>query len=116
MQQLRRLRYCPATVEAKAKAIQAKVHAGAMYGIEAVEVPPAKVAKLTAAVIDAFRSRNNNHNADRFFATLTDARNELDPVAQLLIGRALHVRRTSCKRKGATERFKATLMKYCHQT
>ena len=56
MQQLRRLRYCPATVEAKVKAIQAKIYAAAMYGIEAAEVPPAKVATLTAAVIDAFRS------------------------------------------------------------
>ena len=66
MQQLRRLRYCPATVEAKVKAIQAKIYVAAMYGIEAAEVPPAKVATLIVADIDAFRSRNNNHNTDRF--------------------------------------------------
>ena len=64
--QLKKLRYAPATNEAKVKAIHAKVYASAMYGIEAAAVTPAKIAKLAATVIDVFRSRNNNHNADRF--------------------------------------------------
>ena len=57
IQQLRRLRYCPATVEAKAKAILAKA-------VEAAEVSVARIAALTAAVIDVFRYRNDTHNVD----------------------------------------------------
>ena len=64
------LSLCPATVEAKAGIILAKVYAAVLYGVEAAQVKPAKVAKLTAVVIDAFRSNNDNHNTDRFFATL----------------------------------------------
>ena len=41
-QQLRRLRHCPARSEAKAKAILAKVYAGAMYGVEAASATPPK--------------------------------------------------------------------------
>ena len=63
--QLKRLRYCPASVDTKARAIAAKVYAGAFYGVEAAQVTPAKLAKMSAAVIDVFRSRNNSHNADR---------------------------------------------------
>ena len=94
MLRLRKLRYCPATVKAKAKVILAKTVAAAMYGIEAAQVQPAKIAKLTAAVIDAFRSRNDNHNTDRFFATIAEERNELDPVVQILARRAMQIRRT----------------------
>ena len=64
MQQLRKLKYRPATVEAKAKAILVKVYAVAFYGVEAAEIPAARVAQLTVAVIDVFRSRNDNHNVD----------------------------------------------------
>ena len=67
MQQLRGLRFCPAIVEAKAKAILAKVYAPAFYGIEAAEVPVAKIASLIAAIIDVLRSRNDNHTVDSFF-------------------------------------------------
>ena len=42
-----------------------------MYGVEAAAASPAKVASLTAAVIDVFKSRNNVHNANQFFATIT---------------------------------------------
>ena len=62
-QQLRKLRFCPAKAEAKAKVILSKVYAGAMYGVEAAGASPMKVANLTAAVIDVFKNRNNNHNA-----------------------------------------------------
>ena len=51
-QQLRKLRFCPAKAEAKAKVILSKIYAGAMYGVEAARASPTKVANLTAAVID----------------------------------------------------------------
>ena len=41
MVQLKKLRTCPATVEAKAGIILAKTYAAALYGIEAARVPPA---------------------------------------------------------------------------
>ena len=44
MQQLRKLKYCPTIVEAKAKAIFVKVSAEAFYGTDAAEVPAAEVA------------------------------------------------------------------------
>lgn len=52
----------PATVEAKAKAILAKLCAAAFYGIDAAEVPVARIATLIAAFTDEFRFRNDNHN------------------------------------------------------
>ena len=55
-QQLKKLRFCPATTEAKAKAILSKIYAGAFYGVEAAGATLAKVASLTAAVIDVFIS------------------------------------------------------------
>jgi hypothetical protein len=45
-QQLRRLRHCPASTEAKAKVILAKVYAGAMYGVEAASASPKKSGAL----------------------------------------------------------------------
>ena len=62
------------------KAILGKIYAGALHGSEAAQITPAKFAKLSAAVIDAFRSRNDNHNVDRFFASVAEAKNEIDPV------------------------------------
>ena len=67
LQQLKRLKHCPATVGAKANAIAAKIYAAAFYGIEAADIPIAKVKHITAAVIDVFRFRNDIHNADWFF-------------------------------------------------
>ena len=61
MQQLRRLKFRLATAEAKAKAIFVKVLAVVLYGIEAAGITIAKVAQLTAAVIEVFRSRNDTH-------------------------------------------------------
>ena len=111
-QQLRRLRYCPADVESKVKVILAKIYAGALYGVEAAQASPQKVAKLSAAVIDAFRSRNNNHNADRFFATISESKNDIDPMTQIFCRRVMQTRRTSCKKEGAADRFKTTLHRY----
>ena len=50
--QLKRLKYVPATFEAKAKAIVSKNYAGALYGVEAAEITPGRIAKMTVAVID----------------------------------------------------------------
>jgi len=110
--QLRKLRYCPAGTQAKIRVINGKVYAGALYGVEAARIVPAKLARLSAAIIDAFRVKNDNHNADRFFTTITKAKDELDPVVQVLSTRVMQVRRTSCKQEGATENFKATLLKH----
>ena len=84
-------------MEAKVAAINAKTYAAALYGIEAAGVQPAKVAKLTAAVIDVFKNRNNNHNLDRFFATLSSEEKELDPMVQIYGRRAMQIRRSTCK-------------------
>ena len=37
-----------------------------MYGVEAAQASPLKMANLAAAVIHAFKSKNNNHNANNF--------------------------------------------------
>ena len=110
--QLQRLRYCPASVETKARIIATKVYAAALYGVEASQMTPAKIARLSAAVIDTFRSRNNSHNADRFYTTLTTTKNDLDPAAQILVRRVLQIRRASMKRDKAEARFKRSLKKY----
>ena len=110
--QLKRLKYCQAGVQAKVKAILGKIYAGGLYGVEAAQLAPARVARLSAAVIDAFRSRNNDHNADRFYATVAQGKDEIDPVAQILCRRVMQLRRTACKREGADIKFKDTLLKY----
>ena len=89
LQQLRRLKYCPATVEAKAKAIATKTFAAAFYGIE--------VAQLTAAIIYVFRSKNDPHKVDWFFASFFEDKKDLDPIVQIFTRRALQIRRTVCK-------------------
>ena len=114
--QLKRLRSCLATVQAKIGVILAKIYASAFYGIEAARVSPQKVAKLSAGVIDAFRSRNNNHNADRFFTTIGgDEKKDMDPIVQILGRRVLQFRRTCCKNPKAEARIKRTLLKYAHK-
>ena len=77
IRQMQKLRCVPATIEAKTKNIHATVYGSAMYGIEAAQTTPSQIAKMAAAVIGVFRSRNNDHNVDRFFSTQTSARNEL---------------------------------------
>ena len=110
--QLKRLRFCPAGVEAKVSAILAKIYAGALYGIEAAQVTPAKFAKLSASVIDAFRSKNDNHNADKFYATISEATKDLDPVTQTFCRRAMQIRRTCHKQSGAKCMIQGILGKY----
>ena len=67
IQQLRQLKFCLATAEAKIKAIVLKVYVVVFYGIEAVEITIDTVAQLTAAMIGVFRSRSDTHNVDWFF-------------------------------------------------
>jgi len=82
-QQLKKLRFCPAKAEAKVRVIHSKIYAGALYGVEAPGATPAKVASLTAAVVDVFKSRNNNHNANQFFSTIVASKSDFDPAAQI---------------------------------
>ena len=110
--QLKKLRFVPATPEAKVKAIHAKIYASAMYCIEAAAVTPAKIAALAANIIDVFRSKNDNHNADRFFTTLTADKDDVDPVVEIMARRVLQIRRTACKRKGMEAKLKEILNKY----
>ena len=110
--QLKRLRFCPAGTKAKIRAILTRVFAGAFYGVEAARITPAKLAKFGADIIDTFKQRNNNHNVDRFYATTTKAKDDLDPVTQVMSRRVLQMRRTSCKKEGAKLRFQRTLQKY----
>ena len=113
--QLKRLKHCPAGNDAKIRAILGKVYEGALYGIEAAMLAPAKVAKLSTAVIDAFRSRNDDHNVDRFYATLTKATHDLDPMVQILCRRVLQIRRTCTKQNGATEEVKRLIKRYANK-
>ena len=112
MRQLQRLRHVPATLEGKVKTIHAKVYGVALYGIEAAHAQPTKDAKLAAAVIDVFRSKNNCHNAVRLVTTITEEKNDIDPMAQIFARRVLQVRRTCAKKRGAEERFKRVINKY----
>lgn len=61
IQQLRKLKFCPATVEANAKAVLVKVYAVAFYGIDAAEIRTSRIAQFTAAVVDVFRSKTDAH-------------------------------------------------------
>ena len=71
-----------------------------------------KNANLTAAVIDVLKSKNNNHNANQFFSTITESKNDLDPMAQIVARWVMQIRRTACKKKDAEERFQNTLKDY----
>ena len=110
--QLKKLRYAQVGHEMKIRVIESKVFAAAMYGIEAAEVSVNKVAKLTTQVIDAFRSRNNDHNVDKFFTTISNSEQELDPNIQIFTRRALQMRRTCGKKKGVAENLKKQIWKY----
>ena len=94
-----KLRYTAAACEDKIKAILNKVYAGMMYGIEGSDITEAMTAKIAAAVIDVFRSRNDVHDADWFFTAISNGTSrELDPTVQILVRRCLELRRAICKR------------------
>ena len=104
--------YCPATPEAKSHATIGKVYVGALYGVDAASVGTATLNKLAAAVIDVFRSRNNYHNVDWFFATFLKDQKDLDPYGQVFTRRALQIRRTICKTLGSLQRFQKIFKEY----
>ena len=62
-----------------------------------------------------FKSKNNNHNVDRFFATLCSEDKDLDPVVQIYGRRAMQIRRSICKSKEAERRHKDNLLKYAER-
>ena len=76
---------------------------------------PLKIGSLAAAVIDVFKSRDNNHNANQFFATITRSKNDLDPAAQIYARRVMQVRRTACMKPAAEERFQKLLRTYAEK-
>jgi len=110
--QLKKLRYIPATTRAKLAAIRTKVFAAAMYGVEAAEIAPAKMASMSAAVIDVFKSKNDNHNADRFYTTIALDKDETDPMIEVFARRLMQIRRTTCKNIGMETRYKDMLRRY----
>ena len=99
----------------KIKTIHTNVYAAALYGIEAAQVAPDKIGKLTAVVVDAFQSRNNSHNVDKFFTTITNDDNELDPMVQILTRRVLQLRRACSKQKGTAQEYKAMIRRYAEK-
>ena len=112
IQQLKRLKFCPATAEAKAHAIAAKIYSGALYGVEAAALGTAALVSLSTAVIDVFRSRNNIYRVDWFYATFFKDKKDLDPFGQVFTRRALQFRRAACKSSGTKARAQCILADY----
>ena len=112
MQQLRRLTYTPATVEAKAKAILTKTYAVAFYGIGAAEIATDKVNHLAAVVMDVSRSRDDMHNSDWFFSSFLGDQKDLDPELQIFTRRALQICRTTCKKDDSQKQLENILQLY----
>jgi len=110
--QLRKLKYVPAVSMAKVRAITAKIYAAAFYGIEASGIPDRDIAQMSAAVIDVFRSKNDMHNADWFYASDFDDDKDIDPNSHLLCRRALQLRRCYCKQERSLEKYQAILRRY----
>ena len=96
---IKRLRFTAAEETDKIKAICANNFPGAMYGVEGTDVIEGMVAKMSAAILDNFRSKNDFHDADWFFTMLTNGtKREVDPMVQILSRRCLEFRRAACKR------------------
>ena len=92
LQQLKRLRTCPATPITKARAIITKIYAGALYGIEASSITTGELNTFVAAVINVFRPRNDSHHADWFFTSNATNNQDLDPYSQVFVRRVMHMR------------------------
>ena len=105
LQQLRKLKYCPATAEMKARTIVAKIYVGALYGVEAAEATHRRITQLTSAVIDVFRPRNNHHSVDWFFSNYLSSEVGLDPIVPIFSRRILQLRRTACKKPELLPKF-----------
>ena len=98
LDQLKRLRYLPASHADKVKIILAKVFPGCLYGIEGGDLSDKQLATLAAAVVDAFHSNNNYHDTELTIQTLTNfGGKDLDPVSQILKRRVLELRRAIAK-------------------
>ena len=111
--QLTRLRYAAAENKDKIKAILTKVYAGILYGVEGSDITEVMTARISAAVIDVFRRKNDNHDADWFYTTFSDASSsELDPTVQILTRRCLELRRAICKRPKTAAKAKHIFEKY----
>ena len=88
-----------------------------MYGIEVAAASPKTIGNLTAAVIDVFNNKkNNSHNANQFFSTISKSKSDLDPAAQIFARRVMQVRRTTCKKAEAGARFQKLLRLYAENT
>ena len=108
-----KLRYVVAASDDKVKAILTKVFAGIMYGIEGSDITEAMAARISAAVIDVFRHKNDFHDADWFYTMISNgATSELGPIIQILLRRCLEFRRAICKRPRSLARAQIILEKY----
>ena len=115
MVQLRKLKYVQASAESKAKAIRVKVYACLFYGIEANDLTEKQLASISAAVIDVFQGRNDNHDTDWFYATCSEGK-DLDPVNQVLVRRCLEFRRAVCKRPYLKKQYQCILQMYVKES
>lgn len=113
--QLRRLRTCPATPIAKARAIISKVYAGAFYGIEASSISTGELNSIVASVINVLRTKNDSHHADWFFSTNATNDQDLDPYTQMFVRRVMQMRRTIAKSNGSIQLIKYNLRKHVQQ-
>ena len=112
LQQLRKLKFTPATAGMKARAITIKNLAGALYGTEAGEATCYRIKQLTADIIDVFRSRNDHHVTGWFFSNFLTDKVDLDPIVQIFTRRVLQLRRTTCKKPHRIPRFARVLETY----
>ena len=111
--QLTKLRYASADSEDKVKAILTKVYAGIWYGIEGSDITETMMARISAAVIDVFRSKNDMHDADWFYTMTSNGTiSELDPPIQVLVRRCLELRRAVCKRPKTKAKAQLIFDKY----
>ena len=55
------------------------------------------------------------HHIDRFFATLTADKQELDQNVEIFVRRVMQLRRTICKQVGMATRYKELLRKYAEE-
>ena len=85
-------------------------------GSRGAGVSETMIAKMAAAVTDNFRSKNNFHDADWFFTSLTNgSKREVDPMVQILTRRCLEFRRAVCKRPGTKSRFVYKSLRMAYQ-
>lgn len=101
IQQLRKLKHTPATIEAKAKPIVAKTFVVDVYGIEAAEAAIAKIIQLAAAVIDAPETIRTMWTC---YSLPSSKIKDLDMHTQIFTRRAMQIRSTICNKTDAEDR------------